>query len=69
MALLKIYRFYDAIIKTSVLMTSDGICGIVFRAEDSANFYVFEMKNMGFKRVRRVFKGQSKEDGGGEESN
>ena len=48
MALLKIYRFYDAIIKTSVLMTSDGICGIVFRAEDSANFYVFEMKNMGF---------------------
>lgn len=41
----------------------------MFRVEDSANFYVFEMKGMGYKRVRRVFKGESaivlsKSDGG-----
>ena len=38
-------------------MKSDGICGILFRVEDSANFYVFEMKNLKYKRVRRCVKG------------
>lgn len=41
----------------------------MFRVEDSANFYVFEMKGMAYKRVRRVYKGESeiilnKNDGG-----
>jgi hypothetical protein len=40
-------------------MASEGIVGVMFRVEDSANFYVFEMKSMGFKRIRRLYKGES----------
>lgn len=69
MAVLKIFRFYDFTLKASLLMTSEGICGVLFRVEDSGNFYAFEMKAMGFKRIRRVYKGEStvvesKNDGG-----
>jgi len=38
-------------------MSGDGIVGIIFRCEDVANYYVFEMKNLGYKRVRRIVKG------------
>ena len=55
MAVLKIFRFYDFTIKASVLMTTEGVCGILFRVVDSGNYYVFEMKSMGYKRVRRVY--------------
>jgi hypothetical protein len=69
MLILKIFRFYDFKIKVSVNMDSLGMVGIMFRVEDMANYYVFEMKAMEFKRIRRVVKGQSsivafKKDGG-----
>jgi hypothetical protein len=57
MLVLKIFRFYDFKIKVSVNVDSGGMIGIMFRAEDMANYYVFEMKAMEFKRVRRVVKG------------
>ncbi len=43
--------------------------GVMFRVEDSANYYVFEMKALDYKRVRRIVKGEStvivsKKDGG-----
>jgi hypothetical protein len=60
MAVLKIYRFYDFKLKVSILMKSDGLCGILFRVEDSGNYYVFEMKNLKFKRVKRCVKGVCK---------
>lgn len=66
---LKIFRFYDFTLKTSVNMMSEGIVGIMFRVQDSANYYVFEMKGLEYKRVRRVVRGESttlvfKKDGG-----
>jgi hypothetical protein len=59
MLVLKIFRFYDFKIKVSVNIDSGGLVGIMFRVEDSANYYIFEMKAMEFKRVRRVVKGQT----------
>jgi len=40
-------------------MMTEGIMGVMFRVEDSANYYVFEMKALEFKRVRRVVRGES----------
>lgn len=50
-------------------MMSEGIMGVMFRVEDSANYYVFEMKGLEYKRIRRVVRGEShtlifKKDGG-----
>ena len=69
MLVLKIFRFFDFVIKVSVSMQSEGIVGVMFRVEDSANYYVFEMKSLDYKRIRRVVKGEStiiisKKDGG-----
>lgn len=41
------------------MMQGEGTVGIVFRAEDEFNFYVFEMKQNHYKRIRRVQGGQS----------
>ena len=42
------------------MMQGEGIVGVVFRAEDEFNFYIFEMKQNQYKRIRRVDKGESK---------
>ncbi|CRG94563.1 LCCL domain-containing protein, putative [Plasmodium gallinaceum] len=56
-AKLKGLNFYDSEIIVSMLSRGTGCLGVVFRAKDDFNFYLFDICNRGVKRLSKVENG------------
>jgi hypothetical protein len=62
MLLLRYKEVYDGVFSMRVMLRNDGSCGVIFRAKDPFNYYVFEMVRDGknsMKRVRKMVNGRS----------